>query len=58
MAKWKVPGFTQGWGCSVNPRFHLFVSDVNLKIKKQDGFKDFLRGSRDRKTHLRSYTRC
>ena len=31
VARWEVPGFIQGRGCRVSPRFHLFVSDVNQR---------------------------
>ena len=44
---WVDGAFISGWGCRVSPRFHIFVSDVK-GTKRQDGFKIFLCGLRDR----------
>ena len=42
--RWKSGGFLvlfKGEGCSVSPRFYLFVFDINQGNKRQDGFKKF-----------------
>ena len=31
VTRWEVPGLIGGGGCSVSPRFHHFVSDVNQR---------------------------
>ena len=49
MAKWEVPGFVQGLGRRVRPRFYPFVSN---------GFKIFLHGHRHGKTLLGSSASC
>ena len=47
----------KGGAHKMSPRFHLFVSDVK-GTKGWDEFKIFLRGRRDGKALLRSFTSC
>ena len=47
----------KGGGHKMSPRFHLFVSDVK-GTKGWDEFKIFLRGRRNGKALLRSFTSC
>ena len=45
-------------GCRLSPRFHVFVSDVNHRKKRQFVFKIFLLCPKDGKTLLRFPTSC
>ena len=54
----RFPVLFKDGGRRVRPRFHLFVSDANNKMKEFDVFKIFLRDRRDGKILLGSNTSC